>query len=71
MAWYPIYRIPDGNFRAAFLTYHSLGRLVRRGANFESPSVDDCIVSPVVGLQSYSAQVGNCREIAEMYLACH
>ncbi|XP_061988168.1 uncharacterized protein LOC133706647 isoform X2 [Rosa rugosa] len=56
VAWYPIYRIPDGNFRAAFLTYHSLGCLVRRNANFESRSVDDCIVSPVVGLQSYNAQ---------------
>ncbi|PRQ54843.1 hypothetical protein RchiOBHm_Chr1g0318141 [Rosa chinensis] len=55
VAWYPIYRIPDG-FRAAFLTYHSLGCLVRRNAIFESRSVDDCIVSPVVGLQSYNAQ---------------
>lgn len=51
MAWYPIYRIPDGNFRAAFLTYHSLGHLVRRNG------IEDCVVSPVVGLQSYNAQV--------------
>ena len=57
VAWYPIYRIPDGNFHAAFLTYHSLGHLVRRSAKFDKPSVDACIVSPVVGLQSYSAQV--------------
>jgi hypothetical protein len=57
VAWYPIYRIPHGNLRAAFLTYHSLGHLVRRSANFESPSADECIVSPVVGLQSYNAQV--------------
>ncbi|XP_062026230.1 uncharacterized protein LOC133742563 isoform X1 [Rosa rugosa] len=56
VAWYPIYRIPHGNLRAAFLTYHSLGHLVCRSANFESPSVDACIVSPVVGLQSYNAQ---------------
>ncbi|RXH96682.1 hypothetical protein DVH24_009186 [Malus domestica] len=56
VAWYPIYRIPDGNFRAAFLTYHSLGHLVRRSAKFEPHNLDACIVSPVVGLQSYNAQ---------------
>ncbi|XP_022742487.1 uncharacterized protein LOC111293798 [Durio zibethinus] len=56
VAWYPIYRIPYGNFRAAFLTYHSLGHLVRRSSKFDYPSVDACIVSPVVGLQSYNAQ---------------
>ncbi|XP_050376051.1 uncharacterized protein LOC126793543 [Argentina anserina] len=56
VAWYPIYRIPNGNLRAAFLTYHSLGHLVVRSANFECPSVDAHIVSPVVGLQSYNAQ---------------
>ncbi|KAL5797716.1 hypothetical protein ACOSQ2_002536 [Xanthoceras sorbifolium] len=28
--WYPIYRIPDRNFCASFLTYHSLGHLVKR-----------------------------------------
>ncbi|ONI09481.1 hypothetical protein PRUPE_5G240600 [Prunus persica] len=56
VAWYPIYRIPDGNFRAAFLTYHSLGHLVHRHAKFESRNVDSCIVSPVVGLRSYNAQ---------------
>ncbi|XVF30309.1 hypothetical protein REPUB_Repub16aG0045600 [Reevesia pubescens] len=59
VAWYPIYRIPDGNFRAAFLTYHSLGHLVRRSSKFDYSSVDACMVSPVVGLQSYNAQ-GEC-----------
>ncbi|XP_016203981.1 uncharacterized protein LOC107644607 isoform X1 [Arachis ipaensis] len=59
VAWYPIYRIPDGNFRAAFLTYHSLGHLVRRSRNPDSPTVGSCIVSPAVGLQSYNAQ-GEC-----------
>ncbi|KAA3487779.1 DNA-directed RNA polymerases I, II, and III subunit RPABC4 [Gossypium australe] len=58
VAWYPIYKIPDGNFRAAFLTYHSLGLLVRRRSKFDYPSVDASIVSPVVGLQSYNAQGG-------------
>ncbi|KAJ4713684.1 DUF789 family protein [Melia azedarach] len=56
VAWYPIYRIPDGNFRAAFLTYHSLGHLLRRSAKVDSADVDACIVSPVVGLRSYNAQ---------------
>ncbi|OMO78035.1 hypothetical protein CCACVL1_14696 [Corchorus capsularis] len=59
VAWYPIYRIPDGNLRAAFLTYHSLGHLVRRSSKFDYPSMDTCIISPVVGLQSYNAQ-GEC-----------
>ncbi|KAF9683761.1 hypothetical protein SADUNF_Sadunf04G0048000 [Salix dunnii] len=59
VAWYPIYRIPEGNFRTAFLTYHSLGHLVHRSAKFDPPSKDVCVVSPVVGLQSYNAQ-GEC-----------
>ncbi|KAE9588310.1 hypothetical protein Lal_00002723 [Lupinus albus] len=59
VAWYPIYRIPDGNLRASFLTYHSLGRLVRRSSNSNFPSVGASIVSPAVGLQSYNAQ-GEC-----------
>ncbi|KAF2290248.1 hypothetical protein GH714_005304 [Hevea brasiliensis] len=57
VAWYPIYRIPDSNFRATFLTYHSLGHFVRRGTKFDSHSMDACVVSPVVGLQSYNAQL--------------
>ncbi|GAA0138450.1 hypothetical protein LIER_00198 [Lithospermum erythrorhizon] len=59
VAWYPIYRIPEGKLRAAFLTYHSFGHLVRRRPKHGSHSVDVSIVSPVVGLQSYSAQ-GEC-----------
>ncbi|XP_057862304.1 uncharacterized protein LOC131070717 isoform X1 [Cryptomeria japonica] len=57
VAWYPIYRIPEGQLRAAFLTYHSLGHFVHRDTS--STLVGDigsCIVAPVVGLQSYSAQ---------------
>ncbi|KAJ6735375.1 PHOTOSYSTEM II STABILITY/ASSEMBLY FACTOR HCF136 CHLOROPLASTIC [Salix purpurea] len=57
VAWYPIYRIPDGHFRAAFLTYHSLGHLVHKSAKVDYASEDASIVSPVVGLQSYNAQV--------------
>ncbi|XP_020593129.1 uncharacterized protein LOC110033477 [Phalaenopsis equestris] len=56
VAWYPIYQIPEGSFRAAFLTYHSFGRFVRKNT---SNTVDGCINSitlPVVGLQSYNAQ---------------
>ncbi|XP_057514397.1 uncharacterized protein LOC130796123 isoform X2 [Actinidia eriantha] len=59
VAWYPIYRIPDDNFRAAFLTYHSLGHLVRRSVTSDSFGAGACVVSPVVGLQSYNAQ-GEC-----------
>ncbi|KAL2334374.1 hypothetical protein Fmac_015587 [Flemingia macrophylla] len=59
VAWYPIYRIPDGNFRASFLTYHSLGHFVRRRTSSDLSIVGSCIVSPAVGLQSYNAQ-GEC-----------
>ncbi|KAK6645729.1 hypothetical protein PHAVU_L001671 [Phaseolus vulgaris] len=56
VAWYPIYRIPDGNFRASFLTYHSLGHLVRRRTGSDLSTTGSCIVSPAVGLQSYNVQ---------------
>ncbi|KAG8074528.1 hypothetical protein GUJ93_ZPchr0006g45398 [Zizania palustris] len=50
VAWYPIYRIPDGKLQAAFLTYHSLGHsvCVSEGA------ADSRVVLPVTGLQSYN-----------------
>ncbi|XP_060204316.1 uncharacterized protein LOC132632407 [Lycium barbarum] len=59
VAWYPIYRIPDGNLRAAFLTYHSLGHFIHKDQTLKAHSVDACVVSPIVGLQSYNAQ-GEC-----------
>ncbi|XP_034701001.1 uncharacterized protein LOC117926020 [Vitis riparia] len=60
VAWYPIYRIPEGNFRASFLTYHSLGYLVQRCNSTDSLNENMlCIVFPVLGLQSYNAQ-GEC-----------
>ena len=73
MAWYPIYRIPDGNLRAAFLTYHSLGHLVHRSTKFESHNLDTRIVSPVVGLQSYNAQVvmANSARCTNIAYLCH
>uniref|UniRef100_A0A161Y1B5 Uncharacterized protein n=1 Tax=Daucus carota subsp. sativus TaxID=79200 RepID=A0A161Y1B5_DAUCS len=48
--------IPEGNFRAAFLTYHSLGHLVQRQTVSDSACMDASVVSPVVGLQSYNTQ---------------
>ncbi|XP_059449017.1 uncharacterized protein LOC132180275 [Corylus avellana] len=60
VAWYPIYRIPEGNFRASFLTFHSLGHLVQRHILSDSLNKNAfCIVSPVLGLQSYNTQ-GEC-----------
>ncbi|KAK4350707.1 hypothetical protein RND71_030020 [Anisodus tanguticus] len=59
VSWYPIYRIPDGNLRAAFLTYHSLGHFTHRDQTPNARSMDACVVSPIVGLQSYNAQ-GEC-----------
>ncbi|CAN6181661.1 unnamed protein product [Urochloa humidicola] len=49
VAWYPIYRIPDGKLQAAFLTYHSLGHWIG-----QSGSADEAVVLPVIGLQSYN-----------------
>eukprot|EP01018_Ginkgo_biloba_P011598 Gb_26395 [translate_table: standard] len=61
VAWYPIYRIPEGHLRAAFLTYHSLGHFVHRStSSFTLDGHMDCsIVSPVVGLQSYNTQASH------------
>ncbi|KAL6659617.1 hypothetical protein ACP70R_003657 [Stipagrostis hirtigluma subsp. patula] len=54
VAWYPVYRVPHGNFRAAFLTYHSLGKLVPQKCSLDMTGDLARIVSPVVGLQSYN-----------------
>ncbi|KAJ0983591.1 hypothetical protein J5N97_011846 [Dioscorea zingiberensis] len=57
VAWYPIYRIPEGTLHAAFLTYHSLGHLILR--RIKSDVVEDnafCAISPVLGMQSYKAK---------------
>ncbi|CAN4087875.1 unnamed protein product [Withania somnifera] len=59
VAWYPIYRIPDGNLRAAFLTYHSLGHFIHREQSLKDASMDASMVSPILGLLSYNAQ-GEC-----------
>ncbi|WOL13370.1 hypothetical protein Cni_G22140 [Canna indica] len=53
VAWYPIYRIPYGKFRAAFLTYHSLSHFAHQSSSC-SPTVLNPIVCPVVGLLAYN-----------------
>ncbi|KAF3672038.1 hypothetical protein T459_17879 [Capsicum annuum] len=59
IAWYPIYRIPTGNFRASFLSYHSLGQYVHRDQTLCTRGLDAGVVSPTVGLLSYNTQ-GEC-----------
>ncbi|XP_074572041.1 uncharacterized protein LOC141828497 [Curcuma longa] len=54
VAWYPIYRIPIGSLRAAFLTYHSLGHFSSPSNPAYAPGSFDALVSPVVGLQTYN-----------------
>ncbi|OAY76821.1 hypothetical protein ACMD2_08206 [Ananas comosus] len=54
VAWYPVYRIPDGNFHAAFLTYHSFGSLVQQSGSENMVNGLKHLVSPVVGLQTYN-----------------
>ncbi|KAG0459075.1 hypothetical protein HPP92_022203 [Vanilla planifolia] len=56
VAWYPIYRIPDGTFRSAFLTYHSFGQLLCRTASDSITGSVNSLISPVVGLQTYNAK---------------
>lgn len=57
VAWYPVYRIPDGNFHAAFLTYHSFGSLVQQSGSENMVNGLKHLVSPVVGLQTYNDRV--------------
>jgi hypothetical protein len=58
VAWYPIYRIPEGEFHAAFLTYHSFNQLIVRSIPIDSLSKTfQMIVFPVMGLQSYRTKV--------------
>lgn len=56
VAWYPIYRIPEGKLRAAFLTYHSLGYMVQKCTTNDSLDTKGGVVLPIIGLQSYNAQ---------------
>ncbi|KAJ4839658.1 hypothetical protein Tsubulata_026452 [Turnera subulata] len=60
VAWYPIYRIPEGKLQASFLTYHSFGQFV--GKCIPNDSLNKMafhIVFPVIGLESCNAK-GEC-----------
>ncbi|KAL6638809.1 hypothetical protein ACP70R_023445 [Stipagrostis hirtigluma subsp. patula] len=54
VAWYPIYRIPSGSCHAAFLTYHSLGKLVPQTCSSDITHGPTNVVCPIVGLLSYN-----------------
>ncbi|KAJ6696632.1 hypothetical protein OIU85_003025 [Salix viminalis] len=57
VAWYPIYRIPQGKFQAAFLTYHSFNQYIVYSIPIESLSKTfQMIFFPVIGLQSYRTE---------------
>ncbi|KAJ6291344.1 hypothetical protein OIU76_023416 [Salix suchowensis] len=57
VAWYPIYRIPQGKFQAAFLTYHSFNQYIVYSIPIDSLSKTfQMIVFPVIGLQSYRTE---------------
>ncbi|CAN1161118.1 hypothetical protein LINPERHAP2_LOCUS23731 [Linum perenne] len=58
VAWYPIYRIPEGKLRSSFLTYHSLGHYVTKGGfPADSPNnMTSRTLFPAVGLQSLNTQ---------------
>ncbi|KAJ7550766.1 hypothetical protein O6H91_07G117500 [Diphasiastrum complanatum] len=60
VAWYSIYRIPEGLARDVFLTYHSFGHVVLQKHNacaLRSADSPFQILMPVVGLQYYNCQV--------------
>ncbi|KAJ4830459.1 hypothetical protein Tsubulata_048239 [Turnera subulata] len=60
VAWYPIYRIPEGKFEASFLIYHSFGQSVGKCIPNDSlKKMAFHIVFPVIGLESYNAR-GEC-----------
>ncbi|BBM97395.1 hypothetical protein MPTK1_1g05380 [Marchantia polymorpha subsp. ruderalis] len=62
VAWYPIYRIPEGPLRAVFLTYHSFNHLTPTASSFGPMGGgceelnDDAVSLPVVGLECYNLQ---------------
>ncbi|KAL3701011.1 hypothetical protein R1sor_019033 [Riccia sorocarpa] len=63
VAWYPIYRIPEGPLRTVFLTYHSFHHMTSGnnspddllGGGFEDVN-EDCFSLPVVGMEYYNSQ---------------
>lgn len=68
VAWYPIYRVPEGQLRAAFLTYHSLGRFAHRNSCCDRVGgTSSSIVAPAVGLQSFSSQAECWFHLRECY----
>ncbi|XP_020598597.1 uncharacterized protein LOC110038168 [Phalaenopsis equestris] len=54
VAWYPIYKIPDGPLRITFLTYHSLGHFTLNHS--WSSSSKQHVVCPVLGMLSYNVK---------------
>lgn len=72
VAWYPIYRVPEGQLRTAFLTYHSLGRFAHRNSCCDPVGgTSSSIVAPAVGLQSYSSQAECWFHLRECYANFH
>ena len=59
VAWYPICQIPStaGSSQAAFLTYHSLGKLVPKTCSTDIADGLIPIVCRIVGLLSYKNEV--------------
>lgn len=57
VAWHPIYRIADSDFRAALLTYHSFGHFIHRVASWDTLYGDTCVASPIADLQYYNTHV--------------
>ncbi|KAL6842032.1 hypothetical protein ACP4OV_028011 [Aristida adscensionis] len=66
VAWYPIYPIPHGSCRAAFLTYHCLGQLVPQTSSSDMAADGPThVICPVVGLLSYNSKGEKWFELRE------
>jgi hypothetical protein len=64
VAWYPICQIPSTAGRCpqtAFLTYHSLGKLVPLTCSADMADGLSPIVCPIVGLLSYKDEVSSSK----------
>ncbi|KAF8369893.1 hypothetical protein HHK36_032087 [Tetracentron sinense] len=64
VAWYPIYRIPEGSLRATFLTYHSLGHWVGRCVSTDAINENVFVLSPLCW--DCKATMHRCWEILEL-----
>ncbi|KAL6842034.1 hypothetical protein ACP4OV_028013 [Aristida adscensionis] len=66
VAWYPVFPLPpERTCRAAFLTYHSLGKVVPQTWSSDMADGSTHVVCPIVGLLSYNEKGDHWFELRE------